>query len=68
MANTQSQSQKAGVDLHDTHQWLRSAGLKVETEGFIAAAQDQSLFTRNVQVNILHNGADQILQYKHRDY
>ena len=45
-------SQNADVDLHDTHQWLRSAGLKVEIEGFIVAAQDQSLFT-----NILHNGA-----------
>ena len=31
---------------------------KAETEGFIAAAQDQSLFTRNFQANILHNGAD----------
>ena len=51
-------SQKADVDLHDTHQWLRSAGLKAETEGFIVAAQDQSLFTRNFQANILHNGAD----------
>ena len=31
-------SQKADVDLHGTHQWLRSAGLKGETEGFIVAA------------------------------
>ena len=51
-------SQKADVDSNDTHQWLRSAGLKAETEGFIMAAQDQSLFTRNFQANILHNGAD----------
>ena len=36
--------QKADVDLHDTHQRLRSAGLKVETEEFIVTAQDQSLF------------------------
>ena len=49
----------AVVDLHDTHQWLRSAGLiKTETEGFIVAAQDQSFFTRNFQANILYNGAD----------
>ena len=51
-------SQKADVDLHGTHRCLRSDGLKVETEGFIAAAQDQSLFTRNFLVNILQNGAD----------
>jgi len=51
-------SQKADVDSKDTHQWLRSAGLKAETEGFIMAAQDQSLFTRNFQANVLHNGAD----------
>ena len=30
--------QKVEIDSHDTHQWLRSAGLKVETEGFIVAA------------------------------
>ena len=49
-------SQKADVDLHDSHQWLRSARLKVDTEGFIVAAQDQSHFTRHFQANILHDG------------
>ena len=49
-------SQRADVDLHETHQWLRSTGFKAETEGFVAA-QDQSLFARNFQANILHNGA-----------
>ena len=48
------QNQKADVDLHDTHQWPRSARLKAETEGFIDTAQDQSLFTRR----FLHNKAD----------
>ena len=48
----------ADVDQMVTHQWLRSSVLKGETEGFILAAQDQSLATRNYKANILHNGAD----------
>ena len=51
-------SQQADVDQLNTHQWLRSVGLKAETEGFIMAAQDQSLFTRNYQARIIKNGAD----------
>ena len=46
-------SEKADVDQGNTHQWLRSAGLKAETEGFVMAAQDQSLFTRNYQYKII---------------
>lgn len=53
-----ARANNADVDTQATHQWLRSSGLKAETEGFILAAQDQSLFTRNYQANILHNGAD----------
>ena len=53
-----ARSKQADVDETATHQWLRSSGLKGETEGFILAAQDQSLFTRNYQANILHNGTD----------
>lgn len=53
-----SRYQSADVDQQATHQWLRGAGLKAETEGFITAAQDQSLFTRNYQANVLKNGAD----------
>ena len=40
------------------HQWLASSALKSETEGFIRAAQDKSLPSRNFQVNILENGTD----------
>ena len=35
---------------------MESARLEAETEGFIVAAQDQSLFTRNFQANIPRNG------------
>ena len=51
-------SQKADVDLHDSHQRLRSAKLKVETREFIVTTQNQSLFTRKFQANILRNGED----------
>ena len=44
------------VDRERTHQWLRSAGLKPETEGFLMAAQDQCLPTRSYQAHILKNG------------
>ena len=37
---------------------MRSAGLKTKAEGFIVNVQDQSLFTRNFQANILHNRTD----------
>ena len=60
-----ARSKKADVDELATHQWLRSSGLKGETEGFILAAQDQSLFTRNYQANILHNGADPKCRFCH---
>lgn len=49
---------KPNVDKVNTHRWLRASGLKSETEGFILAAQDQSLFTRNFQANIIHNNVD----------
>ena len=51
-------SKDADIDQLNTHQWLRCAGLKAETEGFIMAAQDQSLFTRNYLANIIRNGTD----------
>ena len=50
--------QCAVVDEMATHQWLRSSRLKRETEGFILAAQDQSLFMQNYQLNVIYNGAE----------
>jgi len=47
--------QKPDVEQSQTHRWLRSAGLKAETEGLIIAAQDQSLATRAHQHYIFKN-------------
>ena len=44
------------VDQHKTNQWLKSSGLKAETEGFIIAAQDQSLATRSYNASIIKDG------------
>ena len=44
---------QADVDQDKTHKWLKAAGLKAETEGFIIAAQDQSPVTSRYQHNIL---------------
>ena len=46
------------VNAKATHLWLTSSGLKAETGGFIFAAQDQSLITKNFQANIIRNGTD----------
>ena len=40
-------SKQADVDQEKTHLLLHVMGLKADTKGFIMAAQDQSLFTRN---------------------
>ena len=46
---------QADVDQDKTHRWLKAADLKAETEGFIIAAQDQSLLRSWYQQNILTN-------------
>ena len=40
------------ISKHLSYQWLKTSGMKGETEGLILAAQDQSLPTRNYQTNI----------------
>ena len=49
---------KPDINQDNTHQWLRNSGLKAETEGFIIAAQDQSLPTKLYQHRIINNGSD----------
>ena len=51
-------TENGNVDRTTTHQWLSSSSLKGETEGFILAAQDQSLVTRVYQAKILKNWTD----------
>ena len=43
----------ADVDCHKTNWWLKSSGLKAETEGLITAAQDQSLATISYHARII---------------
>ena len=42
------------MDCRLTHKWLKSAGLKVDTEGLLVAAEYQSLATRSYQHRILN--------------
>lgn len=46
------------VDHQMSNQWLKSGGLKSETEGFIIAAQDQAIKTNCYRSNILNDGID----------
>ena len=46
------------VDHQMTNKWLRSGGLKSETEGFIIAAQDQAIKINYYRRNILNDGTD----------
>ena len=48
------------VDHQMSDQWIKSGGLKSETEGFIIAAQDQAIKTNYYRSNILNDGTDPI--------
>ena len=49
---------KSDVETEQTHKWLKSPGLKGETEGLIIPAQDQSLATRSYHNKIIKDGTD----------
>ena len=49
---------KSDVETEQTHKWLKSPGLKGETEGLIIAAQDQSLGTISYHNKIIKDGTD----------
>ena len=53
----------ADISKDDTFGWLKSSTLKAETEGFILAAQDQSLKTKNYQANIMKTTTDSRCRY-----
>ena len=50
--------EKADVDKASSNNWLRSSGLKPETEGLIIAAQDQCLPTRSYRSRIIKDGTN----------
>ena len=51
-------TKEADVDQEKTNKWLKTNGLKAETEGLIIAAQDQSLATRSYHHRIIKDGTD----------
>ena len=51
-------TKEADVDQEKTNKWLKTVGLKAETEGLIIAAQDQSLATRSYHHRIIKDGTD----------
>lgn len=46
------------VDQQQSNKWLKTSGLKSETEGLIIAAQDQAINTKYHQAKIIKNGND----------
>ena len=59
-----SRIREADVDTEATNQWLKSSGLKAETEGLIIAAQDQTLPTRAYHYHIIKDVTDPHLPHQ----
>ena len=57
---------KPFVDKRISLNWLRSSRLKGVSEGFICAAQDQCLRTRNYSRHILHESIDEKCRLCHQ--
>ena len=57
--------EQADVDKKKTLEWLKSSSLKPETEGFILAAQDQSLKTKNYEKHVMKATGDDKCRYCH---
>lgn len=51
-------SKLTDADQKHSYQLLRGIELKAESEGFILAAQDKSLLTRNYRTNVMKNAVD----------
>ena len=47
-------TEKPPVDMKETYRWLKSLNLPAATEGLVVTAQDQALWTRYYERNILH--------------
>ena len=56
--NSNNNKNEKDVDHQMTNQWLKSGGLKSETEGFTIAAQDRVIKTNYYRRNILNDGTD----------
>ena len=48
-----NRTKDADLDKVKTNKWIKTKGLKIETEGLIIAAQDQSLATRSYNHRII---------------
>ena len=58
--------QDADVDKNMSVAWMKSAGLKSETEGFIIAAQDQSLNTNVYKSKIIKDQSSSLCRLCHK--